>query len=47
MHAKSYDLSQEGAGEASPDQLFVSPAQRGLVQTLPHQAARELIDFEP
>ena len=45
IHPEADDLCEEGAGEASADQLLVGSAQRRLIQTLPHHAARKLINL--
>lgn len=43
VHPEADDLGQEGACEASSDQLFIGSTQGGLVQALPYDAACELI----
>ena len=46
VHPQADDLGQEGACEASADQLLVGPAQRRLVQALPHHAPRKLVHLQ-
>ena len=46
VHPQADDLGQEGAREASADQLLVGPAQRRLVQALPHHAPRKLVHLQ-